>query len=194
MSTLVTLLSATALAGDCTGRDDDPCDEIVLPGRVPASTVSVELDGQAVVDNPEPTFEYMHGFRLGYNFINVDPSTHDQLRSNHLFVIGYEFTQRMYGGDWLNVIAVQNVMVSGIEQSLFLPSANLLIGFEADERVQLGVGPNVNPLAEDGKYLHMVAAVGFTPDVGVFNVPIHVAYIPDVDGHWRLATTTGVNW
>ena len=108
--------------------------------------------------------------------------------------MGYEFTERLYGGDWMNVILVQNVMISGMEQSLFIPTANFLVGFEANRRVQLGVGPNLNPMDPDEKFVHMVGAIGFTPDVGVFNMPFHASFIPDVDGDWRAALTTGINW
>ena len=187
------LVAAPAFA-ECDLEVDPDCSTIVLPGHVPPSTVSANFDGQGVVDNPKPTLEYMHGFRIGYNYVNVDLEQASQLRSNHLLVMGYEFTERLYGGNWLNVIMVQNLMVSGIEQSLFIPNANFLIGFEADRRFQIGVGPNINVFDDEGKYIHMVAALGFTPDVGVFNVPFHISYIPDVDGDWRAAVTTGVNW
>jgi hypothetical protein len=40
----------------------------------------------------------------------------------------------------------------------------------------------------------MVMGVGYTPQVGSFNVPLHASFIPDVDGNWRAQLTTGVNW
>jgi hypothetical protein len=36
--------------------------------------------------------------------------------------------------------------------------------------------------------------VGYTADAGIFSVPVHLSYIPDVDGFYRMAVTTGVNW
>lgn len=76
------------------------------------------------------------------------------LRSSHLFVIGYELTQRYEGGSWLNVITVQNVSVSGINQSLFIPSLNALVGFEIKEQIQIGTGINLMPFDPAGKYVH----------------------------------------
>jgi hypothetical protein len=40
----------------------------------------------------------------------------------------------------------------------------------------------------------MIVAAGWTPKVGDINVPFHISYVPDVDGHWRSYLTTGVNW
>lgn len=148
----------------------------------------------AVVEEPiKPVKRSFHGFRIGYTYVNG--LTEDSpLRSPHLFVIGYEATQRAVGGNWLNVIAVENISVAGINQSVFVPSLNGLVGFEIDEQLQVGTGLNVNPFDPSGKYVHQILAVGWTPPVGAFNVPIHVTFIPDVDGHWRLGSTIGVNW
>lgn len=135
----------------------------------------------------------LHGFRLGYAFAN-NSEAHPKVASPHMFVMGYEFTQRLAGGDWLNVIAVENLSLSGINQSLFIPTANVLVGFELNNMAQIGVGPNISPFDVNEKYVHMVAAGGFTANAGSFNVPIHGYWIPDVDGDWRAGITTGVNW
>jgi hypothetical protein len=155
------------------------------------------------------TRRVLHGFRLGYlHLMNYDrpvasndPSCQDctlsvkeryGLRSPHQFLIGYEVMGRMVGHEWLNVLIVGNVMASGIEQSKFLPAANLLIGFEFDESFQIGVGPNLT--LEREKPAHMVMAAGWTPEVGSFHVPVHAFFIPDVDQNHRLGMTVGVNW
>ncbi len=146
----------------------------------------------------------MHGFRLGYMYIShfdrlTDPNdpesslkTTADMKSPHLFLIGYEVMRRLVGHSWLNLILVGNVTVGGLEQSKFYPSANALIGFEFEESFQIGVGPNVAP--EPGKVAHVMFAGGWTPTVGSFRTPIHGFYIPDVDGVWRSGVTVGVNW
>jgi hypothetical protein len=146
----------------------------------------------------------MHGFRLGYMFVNDfdrrlepdDPETSLKegagMKSPHLFLIGYEVTRRLVGHSWLNLILVGNVTVGGLEQSKFYPSANALIGFEFEEAFQIGVGPNLTPDPE--KVAHIIFAGGWTPAVGSFRVPVHGFYIPDVDGVWRTGATVGVNW
>ncbi|MFT5684702.1 MAG: hypothetical protein ACI8RZ_005646 [Myxococcota bacterium] len=142
---------------------------------------------------PLPPSRYMHGFRVGYSFINGGEE-HERLSSPHLFVMGYEATQRISGGEWLNVITVQNFMVGGMNQSVFIPTANFLLGFEVNEQFQVGVGPNISPFSESSEIIHMIGAVGYTPKVGDFNVPVHASYIPDVGGNYRISVTTGVNW
>ena len=136
---------------------------------------------------------HMHGFRVGYSYINGGEK-HERLSTPHLFIMGYEATQRITGGEWLNIITVENFIIGGMNQSIFIPTANFLLGFEIDERFQIGVGPNFSPFSEPEDILHMIGAVGYTPQVGDFNVPIHASYIPDVDGNYRIAVTTGVNW
>ena len=33
-----------------------------------------------------------------------------------------------------------------------------------------------------------------TLDAGVFSVPVHFSFVPDVNDYWATAITTGVNW
>lgn len=140
---------------------------------------------------PVPQQRFLHGFRIGWGYVS---GLEDHLASPHLFVLGYELTHRVIGGDWLNVIVVENVLVSGMNQSVLLPSANGLLGFEVAEQLQVGAGVNLAPWDPEDKLVHMVGAVGYTPRVGAINVPLHAYWIPDVDGHWRVGLTTGVNW
>lgn len=140
-----------------------------------------------------PAETWAHGFRVGYAYVaNLPPD--GPLRSPHLFVLGYELTERALGGSWLDVIVVENLSVSGINQSVFVPTGNLLVGFGIARQLELGTGVNVSPLDPYGKVLHQVIAVGWTPRAGAFRVPVHATLVPDVDGQWRLGTTIGVNW
>jgi hypothetical protein len=148
---------------------------------------------------------FLHGFRLGYLYVAginnpIDSTNPDSgtlasrygMRSPHQFLLGYEAMWRMIGHDWLNVLLVGNATVSGLEQSKIFPSANLLIGFEISELLQLGVGVNASPTFD--KPAHMIIAAGITPRVGDFYTPVHAFFIPDVDGQHRMGVTVGVNW
>jgi hypothetical protein len=44
------------------------------------------------------------------------------------------------------------------------------------------------------KASHMIGAIGWTPQVGSFWVPVHFFVVPDVDGNHRLGATIGVTW
>lgn len=131
-----------------------------------------------------------HGFRMGYGYIN-DAESSDTLRTSWLYLVGYELNQTIYGGSWINVLFVENISVVGINQSLFIPSGNILLGFEFNERFQLVSGINMVPT---DNWVHMVVAAGWTPKVGDINIPFHVSYVPDYNNNWRAYFTTGVNW
>ncbi len=137
---------------------------------------------------------YRHGVRMGYSYVNLQDNPLDI--DPHMFVMGYEVNQVFEGGGPVDFLMTYNVVVTGLNQSLFVPTANLLTGVEIGNRVQLGAGPNVSlgdPSGND-RLLHMIMAIGYTPQVGDLSLPVHVSYIPDVDGYYRAAVTTGVNW
>jgi hypothetical protein len=137
--------------------------------------------------------ELRHGFRMGYGYVNLDleKEDHEYLKSNWLYLLGYELNQTLYSGSWLNVLFVENLSVVGINQSIFIPTGNLLMGFEFNERFQIASGLNVTPT---DNWCHMVIAAGWTPQVGDIHVPFHISYVPDVNDNWRAYLTTGVNW
>jgi hypothetical protein len=185
------------------------------PPRSQAPSVSIAIggdrerqprdagSGESPADDDEPS-ALLHGFRLGYLFVMNHDEPIDQndpdsslerqydVRSPHQFLIGYEVANRLTNQGWLNVLLVGNLMIGGLEQSKFFPSANLLLGFEFDESFQTGVGVNLAPVQD--KAAHMVIAAGWTPKVGELYLPVHVFYVPDVDGNHRLGATIGVNW
>ncbi|MBX3189768.1 MAG: hypothetical protein KF819_22270 [Labilithrix sp.] len=145
----------------------------------------------------------LHGFRLGYAMVmNYDQPLADldgqslkeklRLKSPSHFIIGYEVVYRVVGHSWLNVLLLGNVMIAGLEQSRVLPTGNLLIGAELANSFQLGVGAHLAPLK--GSEAHTIVAAGWTPKVGSLYTPVHVFFVPDVEGVNRLGVTTGVTF
>ena len=150
---------------------------------------------KAALEKEKPEWHQRKGMRFGYAYVNNGAESR-YLANSNMFTIGFETQQAMKGGDWLDLLFIQNVNIGGLEQSVILPSVNALVGFEINQRLQLGVGANAtlsDPSGEDN-YLHLVTAAGWTQPAGYFSVPIHFVYIPDVNGYWRVAATTGVNW
>ena len=135
------------------------------------------------------------GMRFGYNYSNKADES-DKLQSPHMFAIGFEMQQTMDGDSWLDLLFIENLTISGLDQSVVLPSGNALVGFEIKDAFQLAVGANVTIVdpSDENHYVHLVTAVGWTQDAGIFSVPIHVVYIPDVNDYYRVAATTGINW
>jgi hypothetical protein len=194
-----------------------PAQTTAVPASSTIVTVSTETSGvpaqhpaQADRTQWEPADQdhllhqkVLHGFRLGYAYVaNYDKpvdslggkSLKDRIdmKTPHSFLLGYEGMVRMVGHSWLNVILVGNVMLAGLEQSKFYPTANGLLGFEIDNSFQVGVGASLTPLK--GQEGHAIIAAGWTPRVGSFYVPVHAFLIPDVDGLHRTGMTTGVTW
>jgi len=179
----------------------------------PTSSSSVRLTYEATSEGraEHPTAptsspddsKLLHGFRIGYGYVmNYDQPTRAfdgesfkekvGLRSPSHFLIGYEVLYRVVSHSWLNVLLMANGMVAGLEQSKVLPSGNLLIGAELDNSFQIGVGANLSPLA--GSEAHTIIAAGWTPRVGSIYTPVHVFFIPDVDGVHHMGITTGVTF
>ena len=149
------------------------------------------------------SWSHRKGLRFGYNYVNngakqnpATPLEKPRLNSPHMFAIGFELQQTMAGGDWLDILFIQNATISGLEQSLIIPSGNALVGFEINNALQLAVGVNAAPVdpADAGNFVHLVTAVGWTQPAGSLSVPLHLVFIPDVNDYWRCAVTTGVNW
>jgi hypothetical protein len=149
------------------------------------------------------------GMRFGYSYLgglgdeellqtdsNPKGDPDARLRTPGMFAMGFELQQTREGGSWLDMLFVQNVTVSGLDQSIAAPSASLLVGFEIEKQLQMAIGPNLSAVdpADTGNYFHLATAVGYTAEAGDFSVPFHVVYVPDVNGYFRLAATTGVNW
>jgi hypothetical protein len=214
LALLFSLSSVGAIDADAFDVDrlSPPVLEIGATAPAPRLALSTQLGAQAASDSASESEDdarrrlmartFLHGFRLGgmyiHNHERVVTNTDTGLQSAFMFLIGYEFFYRIEGGDWLNVLLVANVMIGGLEQSLFIPSANFLIGFEFDNQFQLGVGPNLtpphgNPDAPE-KVAHVSIAMGWTPLVGAFYVPVHFFFIPDYEKEHRLGMTVGVTW
>jgi hypothetical protein len=150
-------------------------------------TLLLATAAHAADTKPDKVFH--HGFRLGYAYVGGGA-----LPDPNLFVFGYETSQRIVGGEQLDVVMVENLMISGLNQSFVIPSTNLIPGVEIARTIQLGVGVNLTTWDPHDNYAHMILAVGYMPEIGEITVPLHLSYIPDVDGAFRVAATTGVNW
>ena len=134
------------------------------------------------------------GMRFGYVYAHEFHKDSDKLSSPHMSTMGYELQQTMPGGDWLDILFIQNVTITGMDQSVLAPSARLLIGFEINDSIQLAVGPNGAPKHPSDNFIHLMVAVGYTAEAGMLSIPFHFSYVPDADGYYTTALTTGVNW
>ncbi len=209
-------LTCAALVVARTAAADEPL-PAVLPQAAPPptapqgqSSLKLTYEETRVEKHDAPPLKHspdddsiLHGFRLGYGYVmNYDKpvigldgkSLKDEvgLRTPSHFLLGYEVVYRVVGHSWLSVLLLANGMVAGLEQSKVLPTGNLMIGAELENSFQIGVGASLSPLK--GEEAHVIAAAGWTPKVGTIYTPIHVFFIPDVDGVHRMGITTGVTF
>jgi hypothetical protein len=108
-----------------------------------------------------------------------------------VFAAGYDFQQRIDAAEGLNVIIDETILVLGLDQGLFLPSVNVVAGVSLGNLWELGVGANASAGVRP---FHMVAVAGLQKPYGRVYFPVHLSFVPDVDGNFRVAVTAGVNW
>ncbi|HUS30719.1 MAG TPA: hypothetical protein VMZ53_19550 [Kofleriaceae bacterium] len=210
---------AQPAVGDSTTTQ--PCSQALQQPPCATPTVAyaepAPLTPQPVLDTPQVDDDggwhkpvgrrFLHGFRLGWTYLyNVEKMRLDSkgmptveslkdkygIKSANMMLLGYEGFYRIIGHSWLNVLMVGNVTVAGLEQSKFIPAASGLIGFEFNRSFQLGVGVNLTP--DPHAPSHMIAAAGWTPNVGSIQIPLHFFFVPDTDSNHRMGATIGMTW
>ena len=131
--------------------------------------------------------EKLAGPRLGMTFIGAGPVA-DFLHEGFDFdddrdgKYGPAFTTQ-YGWQWESrfadgggdVVGIVEwiVLVAGMEQGMFLPSATSIIGARTSNGLEFGVGPNLS-LSGIG----MVFGVGYNFKSGNLNLPVNLVFMP----------------
>ena len=134
--------------------------------------------------------EKLAGPRLGFTFISAGPIA-DVLHEGFDFnggsdgrygSTGAAFTT-LYGWQWESrfadgggdVVGIVEwiVLVGGMEQGMFLPSASSIIGARTGNGLEFGVGPNLS-LSGIG----MVFGIGYNFKSGNLNLPVNISVIP----------------
>lgn len=139
-----------------------------------------------------PKMDTVSGFRMGYGY-----AVNEDLPSPHIMVVGWDHMQSMNTGTALDFIIAGNISMGGMNQGRVLPSAHLIVGYQIYDSLQFGLGPvvtlkqnEVEPIPK----LNMIIAGGWNFEMGDVYIPLHVAYVPDINGEWRSYVTTGINW
>jgi len=87
---------------------------------------------------------------------------------------GWQWESRFAdGGGEIVGIVEWIVLVAGMEQGKFLPSATSIIGARTNKGLEFGVGPNLS-LSGVG----MVFGVGYNFKSGKLNLPVNIAFMP----------------
>ena len=101
---------------------------------------------------------------------------------------GWQFEWRYFSVDDGPTGVVELVpLIGGVEQGLFLPSINLLIGMRSVTGLEIGIGPNLSISGSS-----IVFAAGLTKTTGKINWPINFAILPSQKG-LRFSVLFGFN-
>jgi len=116
-----------------------------------------------------PVADFLHE---GFDFDEEDGfgSTGAALTTQY----GWQWESRFAdGGGEIVGIVEWIVLVAGMEQGKFLPSATSVIGARTDKGLEFGVGPNLS-LSGVG----MVFGVGYNFKSGNLNLPVNLVFMP----------------
>lgn len=148
-----------------------------------------------------PSFQIIVGPRIGVNYLNYDVEDFSEKVSEFYSgddvyypvtsLFGFICEQRVVLGDTSSHFAFQEiVMLSGIEQSLLLPSASFLIGFRGSSGLEFGTGATFGLTG-----IGVIIAAGWTFSFSGVYIPVDLSFIiPSSKRPFSIALTTGFNF
>jgi hypothetical protein len=154
--------------------------------------------------------QLLFGPRLGVTAVIVQPSDfNDEMQDEFpssgkkyfpVFTeMGFEAQQLVPIGDSPHSFAIHEVfLLGGLDQSMFIPSANLVVGFHSGWGVELGFGPYLTVLAPSGRVrlaAGVVYVLEYTLQLKGFSLPIIITMVPIPSySNPRLTLLTGFNF
>jgi len=142
--------------------------------RVPAPTAPLSLAGPrfGITLLPEPARA-----KLAEHDINVSAA---------ITQFGWQFERQFLGNEGtLVAISELVLLVGGLDQGVFLPSASWLVGVRSPTGTEFGVGPNLTPMG-----VALAVAGGVTIRNDAINIPVSIAVVPSATGV-RVSILTG---
>jgi hypothetical protein len=106
-------------------------------------------------------------------------------------LFGFNLEYRVLLGDSRDHFAIQMLLAGfGLEQSVFIPSGALLMGYRSWTGIEVGIGPVVNPSG-----IGVIVAVGYTFSFNGVYVPFDVSFqIPNARLSPAIIISTGFNF
>ena len=144
---------------------------------------------------PIATVDKLSGPRVGLTIISnggLKDGIEDifGVSTNVMTQFGYQFEKQMMGDENVAGLIETIILIGGIEQGMFIPSASFLFGARFAKGTEFAIGPN---LSFSGAAL--VFAAGKTIKAGDINIPINVAWVPSTQGSGhRFTATIGFNF
>lgn len=155
------------------------------------SCISHNVICQSISRNSSTSYMRLSGPRLGMTFITGESA--DRLKDEYDAVpfvsqFGWQFETRFFTLDNGTVGCLEGIaLIGGLEQGLFLPSVNGLVGIRNARGLEFGVGPNVSLAG-----FALAVGGGFTISAGEVNFPVNIAVVPSNKGI-RFSALFGFN-
>lgn len=146
----------------------------INPNQTPSSAVKTP---QKIITPLE-----LSGPRVGFTLIGSG-ETADNLRDNFnaspfITQFGWQFEKQYFALENGTAGLVEFVgLIGGLEQGLFLPSANMLVGVRSSSGAEFAFGPNISVSGAA-----FALAVGHTYRSGSLNFPVNFAVVPSSKG------------
>jgi hypothetical protein len=157
----------------------------------------------------EARTKILFGPRLGVTYVASEPddfdsSIQDIYPSGRRYfpvysLIGVSFEQNIRLGDTKYYFTFQEiVLIGGLDQNIFLPDLDLLVGFRSPFGLVAGVGPNFSLRSTDGKIAintSMIYSVGWSFSFKKVNIPLSFFIVPTPeDGAPIMSLVSGFNF
>ena len=112
-----------------------------------------------------PVADFLHD---GFDFDDDRDGKHGSTGSAFTTQYGWQWESRFAdgGGDVVGIVE-WIVLVAGMEQGMFLPSATSVIGARTANGLEFGVGPNLS-----------LSGIGMVFGVGSLNLPVNLVFMP----------------
>jgi hypothetical protein len=161
-----------------------------------ALTIAVSAQAQGAPAGADPRLPgsmdpvKLSGPRFGMTFLSPEfrdsLSAHDINVASVITQFGWQFEKQFLGTPGgLAAVNEWVLLVGGLDQGAFLPSASWIVGLRGANGAEIGVGPNLSPAG-----LGLVAAVGMTYRTSSMNIPLNFAIVPAKTGP-RISLITG---
>jgi hypothetical protein len=165
----------------------------LLPAIVAGTLVIAFSEASAQVVQRPPDTISLSGPRLGATVLSS--SAHRILHDDYGLEVGTVISQFgwqkekkfLSSPDGFTGVTEFVFLVGGMEQGVFLPSFNWLVGARTAKGIEFAVGPNLTAAG-----LAMAIAGGVTFQTGNLNIPVNLAIVPSKSGT-RVSMLVGFN-
>lgn len=172
---------------------------IVILAFLMFGSCSLNAQNQAIIDHPDiPSIKPLRldGPRVGFTLLNQETFLKEDAfglkagtKVNPIVSqFGWQFEWKYFETHAGAAGLIEFIpLIGGLDQGMFIPSANVLIGFRTPEGWEVGLGPNAS-LVGTG----FVIAGGYTFQSGSMSFPLNLAVIPGRD-NTRISLLIGWN-